>query len=415
MATLMLVMVTTLAGVSQIPLDRVHAAADSLWATFWQPAQQYLVRDAEASRALLPFFSYQEATHAIALVAGLDYNKHGPQLKAMVSGQDRMNTTRQPDTGTGPGPSGSDGWTRPFFSDMNWAVLALLAAHDVALAAGDHDAAIGFLNGASNATARNVMGSPGGRPFPQTVVSARDTDTCGGGLFEDRNRTRKGTAVNAGAALSAALLAVRLNYTSPTSGPRMAQAYRDWAEQVYSFWNQTMTDAVTGVVADCLVVNRSGACTRSMHGGGTYNEGLMLGAATALGHDADAARFATRLATAMVAPSIDGAPVLHDACEDSCDCCDCQSFKGVAVRELHRWLGSSLSLHHPTLRDNVTRVLSDSAAAVWEHARQEGDHGPLFSSCWSRVVSSADKGNCSSCSFNAAAQTSAIFALLSQV
>ena len=100
MATLMLVMATALAGASQTPLDRVHAAADSLWATFWQPTQQYLLREAEGSRALLPFFSYQEATHAIALVAGLDYNKHGPQLKAMVSGQDRMNTTRQPDTGS---------------------------------------------------------------------------------------------------------------------------------------------------------------------------------------------------------------------------------------------------------------------------------------------------------------------------
>ena len=100
MRTLMLLMVTALAGASQSPLDRVHAAADSLWATFWQPGQQYLLRDAEASKALLPFFSYQEATHAIALVAGLDYNKHGPQLKAMVSGQDRMNATRQPNTGS---------------------------------------------------------------------------------------------------------------------------------------------------------------------------------------------------------------------------------------------------------------------------------------------------------------------------
>ena len=40
MATLMLLMVTALAGASQTPLDRVHAAADSLWATFWQPEQQ---------------------------------------------------------------------------------------------------------------------------------------------------------------------------------------------------------------------------------------------------------------------------------------------------------------------------------------------------------------------------------------
>ena len=31
---------------------------------------------------------------------------------------------------------------------------------------------------------------------------------------------------------------VRLNYKSPTSGPGMAMAYRDWAEGAYAFWNR---------------------------------------------------------------------------------------------------------------------------------------------------------------------------------
>lgn len=41
---------------------------------------------------------------------------------------------------------------------MNWAVLALLAAHDAAAAAGDVATAHAYLNGASNSTARNIMG-----------------------------------------------------------------------------------------------------------------------------------------------------------------------------------------------------------------------------------------------------------------
>jgi hypothetical protein len=146
----------------------------------------------------------------------------------------------------------------------------------------------------------------------------------------------------------------------------------------------------------------------------------MLGAATALGHPADAARFARRLATAYVpvppprtgvrsrelqvlsenlglarpfsevaaaaAPNRatqraavpDGGAVLRDSCEDSgcTSCCDCQSFKGIAARELVRWLNSPLATYGGArgaeLRAAVVKVLADSAAAVWDNARGQG-------------------------------------------
>ncbi len=64
----------------------------------------------------------------------------------------------------------------------------------------------------------------------------------------------------------------------------------------------------------------------------------MLGAATVLGHAADAARFASHLVMNQTVGA-----VLFDGCETSCECCDCQSFKGIAIRELARWLRSSIS------------------------------------------------------------------------
>jgi hypothetical protein len=151
----------------------------------------------------------------------------------------------------------------------------------------------------------------------------------------------------------------------------------------------------------------------------------MLGAATALGYPADAARFARRLATAYVPVPVpapvpppragvrsmelqvlsgtpelarplskvaavapnratqraavpDGGAVLRDSCEDSgcTSCCDCQSFKGIAARELVRWLNSPLATYGGArgaeLRAAVTKVLADSAAAVWDNARGQG-------------------------------------------
>ena len=138
---------------------------------------------------------------------------------------------------------------------------------------------------------------------------------------------------------------------------------------------------------------------------------MQLGAATVLGNEADAARFATRLSTAHVKPtdSASGSPVLFDGCEVSCTGFDCPSFKGVAVRELTRWIKSPLATKLPTLHASAKKILANSAAAVWNNARADGQTGPLFSATWAKSASPA----CSK--YNAAAHVSAVFALFSQV
>ena len=63
------------------------------------------------------------------------------------------------------------------------------------------------------------------------------------------------------------------------------------------------------------------------------------------------ARFAARLTAAHVKPATPGgSPVLFDSCETSCGGFDCPSFKGVAVRELARWLASPLAEKQPALK-----------------------------------------------------------------
>ena len=99
----------------------------------------------------------------------------------------------------------------------------------------------------------------------------------------------------------------------------------------------------------------------------TYNEGLMLGAATALAnataspaYAADAARFAKHLVEKQTELKL--GRVLVDSCDwGESPCHDCSQFKGIAYRELARWLRSGLG-PSSTLQDRVRTLLDDSAA-----------------------------------------------------
>ena len=420
--------------------------------------------------ALTGYWNYAEALHAVALGAATQPAKYGSWLRRMVDAQAAHGT----------------GWRVDYFDDMNWAVLALLAAHE---ALPDD----GYLD-----EARKVWG---------LVEVAWDDTACGGGLWWDRKHTQKATASNAGPALAAALL------HAETGEPQ----FLAFATKAYGFWNRTMTDS-SGAVTDHLDVhgapppihhncshatdccgelpkgspaykecttpdgcqkrgccwdenspphnwcsgkpstpqppppapascglvecNTDGDCTeagcsRCVHAVFhpstcgppsaevdvdaatcskheelfTYNEGLMLGAATALAnataspaYAADAARFAKHLVEKQTELKL--GRVLVDSCDwGESPCHDCSQFKGIAYRELGRWLRSGLR-PYSTLQDRVRTLLDDSAAAIWE-GRQEGAawDGPLFGTGWAL-------GSRKSCPPSAASQGSAAIALL---
>jgi len=275
---------------------------------------------------------------------------------------------------------------------MNWAVLALLAASDATGNATYLDAAHDL--------------------FSKQIMPAWDTQSCGGGVWWDlpghtktaswAGHTQKATASNAGPALAAALLSTRIKGST-------GEDIGAWGKLVFSYWNETMSNASTGAVIDHVKCSK-GSCEPVLWDF-TYNEGLMLGAATALGHARDSARFVGRIVMDQTTPG----GVLRDSCEcsHSLKALDCQSFKGVAIRELKRWLESPVSseAEDPALVAAAARVVKASAQAVWSTARQQNetgrDGGPLFTASWA----SAGQG----CLLNAAAQTSAVLALIAAV
>ena len=81
--------------------------------------------------------------------------------------------------------------------------------------------------------------------------------------------------------------------------------------------------------------------------------------------------------------------MLSDDCDTSCKGTDCPSFKGVAVRELARWVQSPAASQHPVLQASAAKVLSKSAAAVWDNARVMGQTGPMFSATWPKATGPA--------------------------
>ena len=383
-------------------LQRAFAGLDALMGTFWSRENAYLMEEAPARsgpqrEGLLGFWNYQESIHAMALGARLaPASRYAATLQQLVSAQQAQGGRQR---GTG-----ASGWQRQFYDDMNWAVLALIAAFDAT-------AEPSYLR-----TARAIFHNI-------TVAATRD---CGGGVWWDTKHTEKATASNAGPALSGALLHARTpageNVLPPSS-------YLAWAERVYAHWNRTMSDPQTGAVTDHIAVNMTAGTCAKVHWSFTYNEGLMLGAATALGassnssaaaavYAADAARFAYHLVHKQTKGG-----VLFDACETRCSsCCDCQSFKGIAARELARWLQAQPAPAAPApsvlpassgpsssarpLRDEVEALLGASAEAVWagRSASPTSPSLPLFSAGWLQPVT---------CIANAAAHTSGTLALLS--
>lgn len=189
----------------------VGGAVDAVITLYWDDDLEYF-RAFPVQEGRLPqpagYWNHQEATHLLASAVLRGRRNLLPPLYRAIAASTH----------------GSRSWVRPYFDDMNWAVLALIEAAD---ATGDKT----FLTQAVDLFDGQIM--------------AHGTDQskrCGGGLWWDMNHTQKATASNAGPALAAALLSNR------TGDPKFLEA----ATTFFQFWKVRMTDPVTGAVSDHL-------------------------------------------------------------------------------------------------------------------------------------------------------------------
>ena len=300
---------------------RADSALASLLVDYWTPG--YLAADSPATGATTGYWTFAQAYDAVLdgvqRTGGAHY---AGWIEALYLAQNAI------------------GWSRNYYDDENWMALALIRASDLG---GDP----AYLDRAKTLYA--------------DIEAAWDTTCCGahpGGIWWDRPHTQKATASNAGPVITGVRLAAH------TGDAR----YLMFAQQVYAYWRANMVDPTTYAVTDHIT--SGGTLVKYRF---TYNEGLMIGAATELygaTHDPMYLADAHAIAGYMLSAETRGG-VLFDG--DNTHCLnDCAQFKGIGYRYL-----SELQEVDP--REDVAAVLAASVQAIWDSARGTGD---LFATDW---------------------------------
>jgi len=222
-----------------------------------------------------------------------------------------------------------------FFDDDGWYVNAWLRAYAVT---GDE----AFLTAARAGFADLIVGWD---------------DTCGGGLWWNRDRRYK-NAITTGLFLLAAARLAQARPDDPT--------YGQWARRAWEWF-----DAVGLVNRDNLVNDGLENCRNNGGTTWTYNQGIVISALVELGRLTGSRVYLDRahtIATTATAHLVHpNSAILREPNEPDCNQ-DQQIFKGILAQGLGR-----LCRADPTRSVGHLAVLTANADAVWHHARDRRD------------------------------------------
>lgn len=301
--------------------QRADLATDRLVSRFWSSSQDSFIETFPGNGKDAGYWIYAQAFDAV--LDGVERTKGAKwkgEIARLFDAQERR------------------GFQVGFFDDENWMTLALLRAHR--------------LTGEARYLAK----------AEELMRDIMHNGWDGHGVWWDRVHSQRATASNFGPVITAARL----------YGQTGEMAYRTFAEKVYANWYPKMVNPTTHQVADH--VSPEGKITWWKF---TYNEGLAIGASTALYQmtkDATYLQHAHEVAGFMVeheTTSVSGWKVLFDG--DGCSG-DCDAFKGIGYRHL-------LDLYElDKSHAEYLTILKDSAEAVWRFARTPAS--TTFSSAW---------------------------------
>jgi len=326
------------------PYDQwADAGIQSYFQHFWDPNETYINAAFPSDGRLTGYWDFAQGFDAV-----IDsVNRTGGQqyytwLNTFFDAQNRRG-----------------GFIGSYYDDENWMALALLRAHYLALDRKD-PAASKYLEASTT--------------LFLDISKAWDTTCCGsvkGGLWWNKAHTQKATAANAGPVI----LAARMYALTGN------KQYLGWAEQWFWFWAVNMVSS-TYQVADHYEPDGTKIWWKF-----TYNNGLMVGAATELfkvTHNSTylslAQKYASFMVTDMTVDTQFG-PVLTDGTSAGCTG-DCTEFKGPSYRYL-----IELYQTDPDNSKNIYGVLQASAQAIWQIARDSSRN--LFSTNWAEDLPSS--------------------------
>lgn len=306
-----------------------ESSLDSLLDKFWDgkdPGYLYNVYPNGFFSAYTFYWNYALAFDA--LLDGLELfgteSKYFPWIAKFYNGQKAI------------------GWSRNYFDDENWMALALLRASKISAKKDSN------LSKQCFETCLQLY---------EDIEKAWDETCCGskpGGVWWDRSHTQKATASNGGPAI----LAARLYRETGDS------KYLQFSEKVFNFWYDNMVDSKTGQVADHFDPNGSKLWWKF-----TYNEGLMIGAATELYSITGDSQYLNKakLIYSFVVKNETHSSTYGHVLDDGSTCAsDCVEFKGVAFRYIMRF-------YQVTKSSDILAFLKSCVDAIWNLSRNTKD------------------------------------------
>ena len=261
----------------------------------------------------------------------------------------------------------SPGFINKFYDDEGWWALAWIDAYDVT-----HQAQ--YL-----AMAESIFAD---------MAEGWD-DTCGGGIWWNKDRKYKNAIANE------LFLSVAAHLATRTSGAARTM-YLKWGTREWEWFRGSGMINAKNLINDGLdnEPERAKGCRNNGKLMWSYNQGVVLGGLAELSridHDPLLLQTAQQIATAAITLLVDKQGILHDPCERKCGP-DGVQFKGIFVRNL-------ALLQKISPQQAYESFIDTNAEAIWNRAQGPGVQ---FDEVWSGPFVAA----------NAATQTSALDAIV---
>jgi predicted alpha-1,6-mannanase (GH76 family) len=189
-------------------------------------------------------------------------------------------------------------------------------------------------------------------------------DTCGGGIWWNKDKRYKNAIANE------LFLSVAATLANLTTAPKQRAVYLDWAQREWQWFEASGMINADNLINDGL----DAQCHNNNRTTWTYNQGVILGGLSALARQTGEAKLLERaqsIASAAILRLSGEDGILHDSCEPRCGN-DGVQFKGIFMRNL-----ATLNAAAPDPR--FRRFLQTNAEKIWQVADPDHKFGVVWS------------------------------------
>lgn len=236
----------------------------------------------------------------------------------------------------------SPGFLNKYYDDEGWWALAWIDAFDLT---------------------QNKVYLAMGESIFKDMTAAWD-DTCGGGIWWNRDRKYKNAIANE------LFLSVAAHLANRDSNNRAS--YLEWANREWTWFAQSGMINSRNLVNDGLRIgapdgSATKGCTNNGRNTWSYNQGVVLGGVAELAKlnpDPSLRQTADNIASAAITSLADANGILHDSCEPAKCGADASQFKGIFVRNL-------VDLYNASPRADYKSFIEKNANAIWTNSRSD--------------------------------------------